>query len=391
MTSLADGWRSGAGQQPAVDQPRTLADLGTLRNMGDGVGTFSQAEPGDAALASTRFQRANDERQKYQDNQRLNLANARLVRDQNFNVVRDSSRKTTLDDVFAAQDRQRNTENLQGAVALAQGQVDAGRTGRAADQQQRQTQRLEDAFRTASGPDATAEQQATYQRLLDPTGKDALARQKTQAEIGKLNADADKARREASSTGVKLTETQSKDLNYYGRGNTANDRLEDQGSALTRSASGDRGALRGWVDASLRGIPFLGDTGVINTFISPERQQAEQSGREFVSSILRKDSGAAITNQEMETYGKTYLPQPGDSDEVLAQKHQARTTALQGIRDGLGTAEGMAAPLGRPDLRPNRAAAATSAPVRISTMDELARLPSGTTFIAPDGSIKRKP
>lgn len=428
MTSLSQAWQSAPNQPAAAPQIQgpanvysdrsrqtagqepNLASLGSVRNMGDGIGSFSQAESGDAALAATRFQRASDLRSGYADQDRLGIALARQERDRNFNVIGDSGRSSLgprLDrrreekDQRFAQERDAHTRDLANAVNIAQKAVDDRRDGQISDGQQRQSQRLEDIMNAGTAPNATLQQQQALQRALDPDNSKALARQQTLANIDKTTAEADKARREASATGVKLTESQSKDLNYFGRGNSSNDRLEDQSSALTASASGDRSAVRGLADAAIRGIPFVGDSSLANSLVSKERQQAEQSGREFVSAILRKDSGAAITNQEMETYGKMFLAQPGDSDEVIAQKHESRVTALQGIRDGLGTAEILAAPLGRPADRPNRPQqrpaqsaqpAAVQTPIyRISTEEQFARLPSGANFIDPQGNHRRKP
>ncbi|KAB0680161.1 hypothetical protein [Aureimonas leprariae] len=85
----------------------------------------------------------------------------------------------------------------------------------------------------------------------------------------------------------------------------------------------------------MSGLPFG------NFFTSSDYQQADQAGREFLASVLRKDSGAAITDQEMAIYGKTYLPQPGDGAEVLQQKRAARRQALSAIETGLGPARTM--------------------------------------------------
>ncbi|MDF5892404.1 hypothetical protein P4A93_12280 [Pseudomonas syringae pv. syringae] len=405
LEDLAPGIRStstGTMGQPTSPGAMSLPATGSAANMGDGIGTFSQANAGDGQLAMDRFARAANIREAGRDRDRLDLANAKLTRDSNFTVVADSSRRPTLADMRFDQQRQLDTQGMQEAVKGAQGQIDNRRQGQAADLQLRQATRLEDIMTAGTAPNATLQQQQALQRALDPDGSKALSRQQTLANIDKTTAEADKARREASATGVKLTESQSKDLNYFGRGNSSNDRLEDQSSALTASASGERGALRGLADTAIRSIPFVGDSSLANSMVSKERQQAEQSGREFVSAILRKDSGAAITNQEMETYGKMFLAQPGDSDQVIAQKHESRVTALQGIRDGLGTAEILAAPLGRPADRPNRPQqqqpaqnaqpAPAQAPIyRISTEEQFARLPSGANFIDPQGNHRRKP
>jgi hypothetical protein len=72
---------------------------------------------------------------------------------------------------------------------------------------------------------------------------------------------------------------------------------------------------------------------------TPEFQQAEAAGTEFLQAILRKDTGAAITTQEREEYGRVYLPQPGDSPEVLAARREARARALAAMESGMSQAQ----------------------------------------------------
>lgn len=67
-------------------------------------------------------------------------------------------------------------------------------------------------------------------------------------------------------------------------------------------------------------------------FQDPLFQIANNAGLEFLAAILRKDTGAAITAQEIEIYGQVYLPQPGDSPQALAQKKEARSRALRALQ-----------------------------------------------------------
>lgn len=132
----------------------------------------------------------------------------------------------------------------------------------------------------------------------------------------------------------KLTEGQSKDLVYLKRGDEANKLLETMAGNLT--ASGGQQGARGAADVFLRGLPGVGDSAAVNSLVSAPRQQAEQAAREFLAAVLRKDTGAAITSQEFDIYGQTYLPQPGDSAAVLRQKAKSRQVALDAIATGLG-------------------------------------------------------
>lgn len=120
--------------------------------------------------------------------------------------------------------------------------------------------------------------------------------------------------------GGNLTEAQSKDAVYSTRARGALTTLDKFDTALTslpeRAAEYD-------------------PTGLSRSVQSPEFQQARQSGDEFLQAILRKDTGAAITSDEMASYGRTYLPAPGDGPELLAQKRVARSRALAALESGM--------------------------------------------------------
>ena len=121
----------------------------------------------------------------------------------------------------------------------------------------------------------------------------------------------------------KLTEAQSKDVGFYNRGQKLVPRLEEQDKALTDAYSSAGGQ-----------VPLVG-----NYLKSDDYRKAENTGRELLAVILRKDTGAAVTPQEFEMYGSIYLPRPGDDPATIQQKRAARQTAMEGLRMGLGTAE----------------------------------------------------
>jgi hypothetical protein len=178
-----------------------------------------------------------------------------------------------------------------------------------------------------------------------------------------------------------LTEQQSKDIGFYSRGAAIIDRLDKQDEALTST----RGALAN----TLPGGNFIkGDS----------YRQAEQTGRELLAVILRKDTGAAVTDSEMQMYGDIYLPKPGDDKATIDQKRKSRRTALDGIKMGLGPAdvilkskqeqEALKAAKEQPAAVQ---APAGAGPSRIQSPAEYQSLPSGAKFIAPDGTVRVKP
>jgi len=69
---------------------------------------------------------------------------------------------------------------------------------------------------------------------------------------------------------------------------------------------------------------------------SAEYQKYKQASSNFITALLRQESGAAISKSEFERYDREYMPQPGDSSEVLAQKAEARRIAIEGMKKGAG-------------------------------------------------------
>lgn len=117
-----------------------------------------------------------------------------------------------------------------------------------------------------------------------------------------------------------FTEGQSRDVVYSTRARGALEAFEPVANALT-----SRGELLAET------VPL----GLARGMQSPEFQQAMTAGTEFLQAILRKDTGAAITTQEREEYGRVYLPQPGDTPEQLQIRADARRRALAAIEAGM--------------------------------------------------------
>ena len=102
------------------------------------------------------------------------------------------------------------------------------------------------------------------------------------------------------------------------------DSLEDQGTRFGQQ--------------NLDMVPF----GLGNYGRDPEFQRFDQARRDFVNAILRRESGAVISDQEFDNADKQYFPVPGDTPEVIEQKRRNRQTAIAGIRVGAGDGAGYA-------------------------------------------------
>lgn len=118
------------------------------------------------------------------------------------------------------------------------------------------------------------------------------------------------------------TEAQSKDTLYATRATNALPLVDKYESELL-SLSGNLA----------EGIPLnLG-----NYAQTEQYQVARDAGRDFLATILRKDTGAAITKNEEDIYGKMFLPQPGDKPAAIQAKRQRRALAVEAIKAGMPT------------------------------------------------------
>ena len=141
-----------------------------------------------------------------------------------------------------------------------------------------------------------------------------------------------------------LTESQGNATAYGMRMAEANKILTD----LEKKGVTNTGVLRSAVGGTVGLTPFIGDklqeatNALINplpTFLggpSAQQQQVDQARRNFITAVLRKESGASISPSEFANEEKKYFPQTGDTDTVIKQKQDARELAIKamGIQAG---------------------------------------------------------
>lgn len=75
-----------------------------------------------------------------------------------------------------------------------------------------------------------------------------------------------------------------------------------------------------------------------NPIKSEDYQSYEQAKLNFLTAALRKESGAVISKEEIETGDRQYFPMSGDSKETIAQKAENRKAAIEGIKGAAGKA-----------------------------------------------------
>jgi len=167
--------------------------------------------------------------------------------------------------------------------------------------------------------------------------------------------------------GQKLTEGQAKDVAFLSRGSLANDALTNIEGALTQ------------LDQNI--AAKFGTVGSFYT--SPEYKQAKNAAEDFLTVILRRDTGAAVTPQEFEYYGDILLPGPNDDPATVAAKRQRRQDALDAIYIGLGTARNIGDEVRTEVAKRRKAKPAPeqTEPVEIFSEKDAENLPPGTVVI----------
>jgi len=108
-------------------------------------------------------------------------------------------------------------------------------------------------------------------------------------------------------------------------------RMKESDAILEKLAK--QGVLRG---ANIESTPFIGQSlgKVLPSFMggtSSVQQQVNQAKENFITAVLRKESGATIQDSEFAREDRKYFPQVNDSDAVIKQKANARKLAIKAI------------------------------------------------------------
>ena len=106
----------------------------------------------------------------------------------------------------------------------------------------------------------------------------------------------------------------------------------ERADAILSSLEGNQPGAGSMLAGSL---PFVGGYAQ-RKVMSPQQQQFKQAADDWIRAKLRKESGAAIGDAEMENEYQTYFPMPGDDEQVIAQKADARRIATQAMQQSAG-------------------------------------------------------
>ena len=163
---------------------------------------------------------------------------------------------------------------------------------------------------------------------------------------------------------AKISDAQAQAAAYYRRLQASNQIIgEPKVTAAMQSA--------GQIAAS--NVPFVG-----NALVSDDFQSGDQAQRDFINSVLRRESGAVISPSEFANARQQYFPQYGDSAATLAQKAQNRITTGVGLLGATG-------PAGRGLPPMQQATPAPQAPQGMQEGTEIINPQTGETLILRGG------
>lgn len=172
-----------------------------------------------------------------------------------------------------------------------------------------------------------------WRNQLTPFQKEELGIKRQELGLSAARYQLDKAMKEAELSGLKLNEQQGQAVGFGTRAKEASEILKN----LENKGVKDVGVTRTAIASTLGMTPLIGDKleqnamTALNATASKDQQATLQARKNFATAILRKESGASISPTEFADVDRIYFPQPGDSQDLLAQKQRARDLAIQSL------------------------------------------------------------
>ncbi len=148
------------------------------------------------------------------------------------------------------------------------------------------------------------------------------------AQLSKLNAE--NAKEAAALSGYQLTGKEKFTEGSYAV------RMED-GDTVVRNFEQNVILQNGDFPSAKDGVKLRAKGKLPAEFQDEKFKQFIQGQENFISAVLRKESGAAISDEEYAREARKYFPQPKDGADVIAQKQRSRQVALEGMK---GASEG---------------------------------------------------
>lgn len=126
--------------------------------------------------------------------------------------------------------------------------------------------------------------------------------------------------------GQRTTQANEQAMSFYNRMRNASSELD----TLAQQGFFNPGVWDKFADAA---------PGSVQAFIqSDDYRRYKAAASDWIKATLRKESGAAIPDNEMDSYFEQYFPQPGESQAVVEQKKRARAIQEKNMMQEAGPA-----------------------------------------------------
>jgi hypothetical protein len=139
--------------------------------------------------------------------------------------------------------------------------------------------------------------------------------------------------------GQLLTDERARELAQLAR-DAAADARENKPPSQAQYTVAAYAARMDQAEQTFQAIPQIGyrDKYLWNSLKSKEGQQFDQATRNYINAVLRRESGAVISDAEFENAYEQYIPQPSDGPEKLKQKAENRAIVSQSFKSAAGKA-----------------------------------------------------
>jgi len=259
------------------------------------------------------------------------------------------ARRRALQDQAAA-----NVAAGLGTMAREQqaGEREARARALAEEQAEQQALQQRQSFATQLAAEGIAPEEAGVDVGERATGLGLLAERKREEraatqEQKRIDRETRQAERKAN---IELKKTQKalkqKELDNFEKKIAAKKKTEKPKESQFKAATFSNRIEQAELDfGALEGVGYnrADKTSAAETFLpealkSDEAKRQEQAERNFVTAVLRRESGAAISDQEFDTAEKQYFPRVGDTPNVLEQKRRNRAIVLENMKREAGAA-----------------------------------------------------
>lgn len=384
MRNGSDGVPEFTNDSTVVSGARTMP-TGGMAGVGDGRGTFSVGQPGDAQLALDRFGRANDIRaQTIRESRKgqIGEGGGRVT------IVRDSSRAPTREDFLRAR-----LEGMQAETDIRQQQagLQAGQDARQAQGDQLNQQRLQQQIEEGRLSAEDAQRISQLRALIaDPRVSDDDRAMARQAYLTLQGRTANKPVQMSAS----VQRLEDDDISAIGSARTMNSELaridkqiangelnlglfaNAKSAALNAIGAGDQNA-RNYASLNSTLEKLRNESLRLNTGVQTEGD-AQRAWNELVTNLKSPE----LVRQRLAEIRALNDRAMGIRQGIINNRRAAQGAAPLNVNTVLGTEDA--------EVTPSRNTPA-GRPVAIETDSDYEALPPGSLFVAPDGTTRRKP